>query len=142
LSIVASVLFFSTYKFSEYLHPKTPEEIASEKKENEYRRLARIDEEKKREIKIEAEKKNCIYQEIAVNSYYICKFYVTQKFKAPSTAEFPNDKYEYHIDAGETVTIKSYVDAQNSFGAMLRANWVCTIKFLDDKNIISIKIIQ
>jgi len=52
--------------------------------------------------------------------------------KSPSTAKFPSavwDASSYRISgsAGE-YTVMGYVDAQNSFGAMLRSNFICTLR--------------
>lgn len=52
---------------------------------------------------------------------------VKNKLKSPSTAEFCSHK-EYSITCSRnTWTVSGYVDAQNSFGAMLRNNF--TVKF-------------
>ncbi len=54
---------------------------------------------------------------------------VTSELKAPSTANFPScgwslDQYEIREDATKkTVWVFGHVDAQNSFGAMLRSKF-------------------
>ena len=49
--------------------------------------------------------------------------FVLQTLKAPSTAKFPALPYEV-IDLGDGFyKVSSYVDSQNSFGAMLRSDW-------------------
>ena len=48
--------------------------------------------------------------------------FVKQILKAPSTADFPFLDYTTTID-GSRYTVSSYVDSQNSFGAMIRSNW-------------------
>jgi hypothetical protein len=51
-------------------------------------------------------------------SYTICKDFIKDRLKAPSTADFPSIR---EINIFETGTnkyiVKGYVDAQNSFGA-------------------------
>jgi hypothetical protein len=65
--------------------------------------------------------------------YYNAVEIVKTQLKSPSTSDFPsfynasvtnlgNDKYR----------VKSYVDAQNSFGAKLRQNW--TVELYDTKD--------
>jgi hypothetical protein len=64
-------------------------------------------------------------------AFVICQLYVESMLKAPTTADFPasinsnireleNNVYEIH----------SYVDAQNSFGAMIRTPWYCKVQYL------------
>lgn len=49
--------------------------------------------------------------------------YVEQVLKSPSTAEFPTLEFNYADLGNNTYQIISYVDSQNSFGAMIRSNW-------------------
>ena len=49
--------------------------------------------------------------------------FVRQGLKSPSTAEFPVLPYEAGDLGGGRYRIVSYVDSQNSFGAMLRSDW-------------------
>lgn len=52
---------------------------------------------------------------------------VNQLLKAPSTAKYPLAN-EWNIYKNQdTVTIESYVDSQNSFGAMIRSNFKITV---------------
>lgn len=55
---------------------------------------------------------------------------VTQSLKAPSTAEFPFSYLNEDIqDLGNgNYVVKSWVDAQNGFGAMIRSNFTVNIK--------------
>jgi hypothetical protein len=63
------------------------------------------------------------------DAWYACREFITQSLKAPKTAEFERyasgkvsivnaDEYRAYID----------VDAQNSFGAMIRSNFVCQVR--------------
>lgn len=52
------------------------------------------------------------------------------QLKAPSTAKFAtglDEESKYKINDDESVIIQSYVDAQNSFGAMIRTHFRCTV---------------
>lgn len=59
--------------------------------------------------------------------------YVKEGLKAPSTAEFPSrvfDSEDWTVRRkDDVVTVSSYVDAQNSFGAMMRSNFVVQISY-------------
>ena len=57
------------------------------------------------------------------------QFFVEEKLKAPATA-----KFDYSVRAttqlNDTVfLVKSFVDSENSFGALLRMDYSCTITF-------------
>ncbi len=67
--------------------------------------------------------------EILVSAYVACQLAVQDKLKAPSTASFPTFPDEArHNPGGDTAYIISHVDAQNSFGAMIRTRFVCEMK--------------
>jgi len=58
-----------------------------------------------------------------------CKNFVKNRLRAPSTADFPFlDRSAWALDQNVYV-IKSYVDAQNGFGAITRTNWHCKIQY-------------
>lgn len=60
---------------------------------------------------------------------------VRNLLKAPSTAKFPSTSeasITYDSDGG--FVISSYVDAQDSFGAMIRTRYVCRIKEITRDN--------
>lgn len=54
----------------------------------------------------------------------ICHTFVERQLKAPSSAEFSGDRVTH---SGSTWTVKGSVDAQNSFGAMLRKSYTCVV---------------
>lgn len=62
-------------------------------------------------------------------TYYaaIAKEIVKNNLKAPSTAEFPWATEFKMQRNGDIVAVSSYVDAQNSFGAIIRSEW--TVEF-------------
>ena len=65
-------------------------------------------------------------------AYIMMEDFVKQRLKSPSTAKFPGvfDGKLDHVTAlgNQTYRIVSYVDAQNSFGAMMRTKFVGEIK--------------
>lgn len=60
------------------------------------------------------------------------KQFVLQGLKAPATAKFPVFPYEA-IDLGNgRYKIMSFVDSQNSFGALIRSDWTVVMKTLNN----------
>ena len=62
---------------------------------------------------------------VAATGFYDCKQQVLSRLKAPSSAEFGDFDFASH--QGNSYVLKSYVDAQNSFGAKLRNTFLCTV---------------
>lgn len=59
---------------------------------------------------------------------YVCaKFKVEEELKAPSTAKFQPSPDAVITNNGSYYFVKSYVDAQNSFGAMIRTDFICKV---------------
>jgi hypothetical protein len=56
--------------------------------------------------------------------------FVTSYLKSPSTADFPW-KAESVIREGTGWRVNSYVDSQNSFGAMIRLHYTCVVENID-----------
>ncbi|MDD3079109.1 MAG: hypothetical protein PHH37_08395 [Paludibacter sp.] len=52
--------------------------------------------------------------------------------KSPSTAEFDNSLIRIWLMPDSSVVVKGAVDAQNSFGAMIRSNFYVRMKWKDD----------
>ena len=58
-----------------------------------------------------------------------CEALVKARLKAPATAEFPGGYSRFTQDLGNgEYLVRSYVDSQNSFGAMLRQNFTCHVR--------------
>lgn len=57
---------------------------------------------------------------------------VRNRLKAPSTAEFCSKSSATITKSGKTWTIRGYVDAENSFGAMIRNDFTVVITFTSD----------
>lgn len=72
---------------------------------------------------------------------YLCvqaNKYIRGTLKSPSTAKFsdPNMPHEENVITGETLNsyvVIGYVDAQNSFGAMIRSNFSVTIQIKNNQ---------
>lgn len=57
---------------------------------------------------------------------------VKGQLKAPSTADFPwlyDDGVNIQALGGDQYKVSAYVDAQNSFGAMIRTKYYCDIQY-------------
>lgn len=63
-------------------------------------------------------------------AYVMCQEFVESRLKSPSSAEFPW-KSEIKVKSldDHTYAVSGYVDAQNSFGANVRQNYVCKVKY-------------
>ncbi|MCB1784208.1 MAG: hypothetical protein KDI13_09455 [Alphaproteobacteria bacterium] len=65
-----------------------------------------------------------------MNASIFCKTVMEKLLKAPKTAEFPWGKGNVSVSGDrEYFTVRSYVDAQNSFGALIRTNYTCRLKY-------------
>lgn len=65
-----------------------------------------------------------------IKAYRLSKEAVIKRLKAPGTAEFPGiieSKDHYKEVSYGRFEINSWVDSQNSFGAMIRQNYSCTM---------------
>lgn len=57
------------------------------------------------------------------------QLFVKDRLKSPSSAEFGYGEDQVFQKNDSTFIVESYVDSQNSFGAMLRSKYVCTLYF-------------
>lgn len=72
--------------------------------------------------------------ELTANKAFVsCRGFVKERLKAPASAKFSSD-VTYKKEGENIYIINSYVDSQNSFGAMLRQNFICKIKMNSDDN--------
>lgn len=72
-------------------------------------------------------------------AFVMCTLFTEDRLKSPSTADFPSSSSSDIRDLGNNIfEVRSYVDAQNSFGATIRRNFYCKVQFLgtdkDDEN--------
>lgn len=60
-------------------------------------------------------------------AYETCAAYTRTMLKSPASAKFPDhdDPAITYSGGGDAYTITAHVDAQNSFGAMIRSNFTC-----------------
>ena len=78
-----------------------------------------------------------------LTAYVMAEGWVEDRLKAPSTAKFPNNYDEHTTKISENkFRINSYLDAENSFGAMIRTRFTAVVEYVgDDKwRLISIDI--
>lgn len=59
-----------------------------------------------------------------------CQNYVRDRIRSPSTADFPWLDHAVVPRGNETYMVKSYVDAQNGFGATIRNDYICEIRYI------------
>lgn len=62
----------------------------------------------------------------------LCEDRVKEQLKSPRSADFPLLK-KAHFD-GRTAILSSYVEATNSFGAVIRTEYVCTVEYMGGKS--------
>jgi len=66
-------------------------------------------------------------------AWVMCKQFVEDALKAPSTAEFQNSYDSDITEVGDQRwRVIDQVDAENSFGAMLRSEYDCTVEYRGD----------
>jgi len=70
----------------------------------------------------------------SAGAWVYTQMYVKNNLKSPSTAKFPWGYTDYVQRNGTTYTIKSYVDSENSFGAMIRTYFNATVREVSEDN--------
>ena len=67
-----------------------------------------------------------------VEAFLICKQFVTKTLRAPASAQFQSaGEAVINQVSGNEFEVRSHVDSQNGFGAMIRGTFVCTVKPTD-----------
>jgi hypothetical protein len=72
-----------------------------------------------------------------MSAFLVCQNFVRARLKAPASAEFPsiNDQTTFVTDeGGGRYQVDSHVDSQNSFGATLRMEYACHVRYTDSEN--------
>lgn len=65
-----------------------------------------------------------------VEAWIAAQLEVEANLKSPSTAKFPLGTEEHVTKINDnTFKVNAYVDSENSFGAMIRTNFSCTVEF-------------
>lgn len=68
-------------------------------------------------------------KDLSSQASIVCKDYVRLTLKAPATADFPLLDFSAYRHGANHWTIKSYVDAQNGFGAKIRNHYTCGMTY-------------
>lgn len=66
-------------------------------------------------------------------AYLQGQYYVKQILKSPATASFPSLDFLVNRLDDNRFEVVSYVDSQNSFGALLRTNWNVVFQYQNEK---------
>ena len=69
----------------------------------------------------------------AIELHVQAQEFVKRALKAPSTAEFPWEPVRAGTDGTGLYQVESYVDSQNSFGAMVRSEWMVNMRLSGDR---------
>lgn len=119
-------IFFVLVVVASITDEKTPEEIAKERQENYNDSI---------QMAIEDSLNNIPSVDtiaLQVRAETNAKTAVKSILKAPSTAEFESSLIRIWLMPDSSVVVKGVVDAQNSFGAMIRSNFYVRMKWKDD----------
>lgn len=68
-----------------------------------------------------------VYTPTDYDAYVMAKHFVEDRLKSPSTADFASIHQSTVKGIGNEWTVKSFVDSQNGFGAMLRTRYTITM---------------
>ena len=72
--------------------------------------------------------------DLSIQAYRVAKEYVTEQLKCPATAKFPWFADDLSQFKNQIYVMRSYVDSENSFGAMIRTHFVIEIQFMRNHN--------
>lgn len=75
-----------------------------------------------------------------IEAFVYAQEQIEQQIKSPSSAEWPTAYESLLHQKGNVYTFKSYFDSQNSFGAMIRTNYICVVE--ENNNLYTIKELQ
>ncbi|WP_159619469.1 hypothetical protein [Arthrobacter zhaoguopingii] len=64
----------------------------------------------------------------AAGAEAVCQQFIETRLKSPASAEFSSTDV---VELGDTYKVTAVVDAQNSFGAMMRSSWTCRVIWND-----------
>ncbi|QXC08678.1 hypothetical protein [Aeromonas sp. FDAARGOS 1408] len=68
-------------------------------------------------------------KDLSVMGYIMCKRFVETQLLSPSSADFPFSSDGAWSMGRQRYVYKLHVDSQNAYGAMVRTNWHCDVKF-------------
>ena len=73
----------------------------------------------------------------SIEAAQICQKFVREELRSPRTANFPSlvaaSRHTTDLEGGR-YRVNSYVDAQNAFGAEIRTQFICTVKYEGEWN--------
>ncbi|WP_067101876.1 hypothetical protein [Marinomonas atlantica] len=74
-------------------------------------------------------------KDLSNTAMVMCKEFVKSYLVSPSSADFgwPDEFLKFRKE-NQRYIIKSHVDSQNQFGATIRSNWHCQVKYIGDGN--------
>jgi len=65
-----------------------------------------------------------------LDAWIVCQDFVLERLTAPATADFPTGYADFtSVLSDERFRVESYVDAENSFGAFIRTDFVCVVRY-------------
>lgn len=71
-------------------------------------------------------------EDLRFGAFDVCQQFVEERLRAPATAEYPNffeDDGEVVVtNSGDTYTVRSSVDSENGFGALLTTPFTCVVR--------------
>jgi hypothetical protein len=68
--------------------------------------------------------------EKAIDAFVMSQEFLKKRLKAPATAKFPDyDEQAVHYLGDSIYTVVSYVDAENTYSALLRSGYHCSLKY-------------
>jgi len=68
-----------------------------------------------------------------IHCYNYSQDLVKEKLKSPKSADFPMYDESFITDKGNKIIITAFVDAENSFGATKRTNYIATINIKNNE---------
>lgn len=70
-------------------------------------------------------------------AWVMCQRFVEDRLRAPATAEYPSpySQYTKQVSASRNVfEVSAYVDSENGFGAFIRNDFVCRVRYEGDES--------
>lgn len=75
------------------------------------------------------------HEELSSEAFVVSQDFIRKHLKAPSTSQFAAQRESEVVSTDDTTfTVTSYVDAQNSFGAMIRSRYICEMRRIGENN--------
>jgi len=73
-------------------------------------------------------------------AYRLTKSWITQTLKAPATARFqPIEEVEFSPHENGIMNVRIYVDAQNTYAAMIRTRFICEVGPISPERLYRVK---